>query len=574
MKNDEKELKMKTKILSNDKGVAAFIAMMVMMLMALIGIAAIDNTNDEITIAGNEMNEMASFYAAEAGLEFACTEIQNYYEDSNRAPSTMPAGSEIISDAVTAAYVTSDDGPAVSTKLIVGSLAGLNALVKTFTVSSIGTSLNHGSQMRLEQKFQSALVPLFQFAVFYENDLEISPGPDMTISGRVHTNGDLWLNPQSSLRMDDYVTCAGNIHHGPGGSYASERSGDVFIKDIYGNYQNMKNADGTFLESSDAHWYDSAAARWKGRVQDAAFGQSELNMPIASSDPHNLIERYNGGANPDSYELKANAKIIDGAYMAKVGGVWQNVTSLLPAGTITTQSFYDYREGKTVVSTDVDMGLLKTSAYYPTDGVIYSSDQRGGSYNALRLKNGSDIGTPLSVFSENPMYVQGDYNTINKQPACLAADAVTFLSNNWNDANAATSSSPFSNRIPTPTTCNSSIITGNTVMTNSVDNGGLENLLRYMENWNGVTYTISGSIVNLWHVEQALGAWVYGDPIYEAPNRDYSFDTDLTDPNKLPPETPTIQIFQRTAWVQKDVGYESLTDTLYSDSVYSGPTTP
>jgi len=535
---------------------ATLIALMVMLMMTLIGLAALQITEDEITIAGNELNEMSAFYAAESGLERASASIQEQYSKTNAPPTQLPAGNENISQKTITTYVTNDMGAATQKTLTQGTVAGLKALVKTYQIESIGTSLVDGSQMRLSQNFECALVPIFQFAVFYDNDLEISPGPKMTITGRVHTNGDLWLNPYDDLNITDYVTCAGDIHHGPGGSYASIRKGDIYIKDNTGTYQNMKNANGTFLQSSDANWYESASARWGGRVQDAAFGQEELNMPITSSDPRKIIERYDGGSNPDSYEQKAEAKIIDGAYLVKIGSVWQDVSSLLPSGTITTGGFYDYREKTNVVTTDIDMNLLKTSSYFPSNGVIYSSDQRTGTFNALRLQNASDIGNPLSIFSENPMYVQGDYNTVNKQPAALAGDAITFLSNSWNDANASSSSSPFWNRNPSATTCNASIITGNTEMTSTVDNGGLENLLRYLEDWDyNIKYTINGSIVNLWHSKEAVGAWKVGSPVYTPPVRDYSYDTDLDDPNKLPPETPQIQIFQRTGWRQLDVGY-------------------
>src|SRR5437879_12489246 len=35
---------------------------------------------------------------------------------------------------------------------------------------------------------------MFQFASFYNGDLELVPSPNMVINGRLHTNGDLYLN--------------------------------------------------------------------------------------------------------------------------------------------------------------------------------------------------------------------------------------------------------------------------------------------------------------------------------------------------------------------------------------------
>jgi len=543
------------KVLSKQTGMAAVIALMIMFMLTIIGVIAIKMADDEINIAGNEANEMAAFYASEAGLERASAIIQDQYISTGGPPTNLPSGNETVNNCIIA-YNTTDNGTAQQRILKQGTLAGLHALIKTYTINSIGMSQADKSHVSLLQEFECAMVPLFQFAVFYGNDLEIAPGPDMTLIGRVHSNGNLWLQAGSNLYMDSYVTCSGDLLHGRKGP-GSVSNGNIMIKDTDGNYQNMKNADGSFLESTDADWYDDASNRWGGRVQDVAFGQGELNLPLTNvGDPHKLIEP--GAGNADSYEHKADLKIIDGAAYAVVGGVWTNVTALLPANTLTAGSFYDKHEGTWVNSTDVDMAALAASSYFPSNGVVYASDQRAGTFNAIRLTNGDDIGRPLSVASENPMYVQGDYNSVNKKPASLMADAVTFLSNNWDDLRSHPDTS-LNRRRTTETTCNASIMTGNNNTTSSNYNGGLENLPRFLEKWvdnsgNKVSFNFTGSLVNLWNSLQATAAWSYGQ-YYTAPIRAWAYDTDLDDPSKLPPETPLIRVFQRTRWQQTDVGY-------------------
>ena len=530
-------------------GMAALIALMVMLMLTLVGISALKLSQDEIDITGNEMNEMSSFYAAEAGLERATSSIQNQYMTTNAPPTVMPSGSEMVNN-VQVIYNTVDNGPAVQNDLALGTLAGLHALIKTYSITSTGLSLIDGSQMELKEEFEVASVPLFQFAVFYGNDLEIAPGPDMTLIGRVHSNGNLWLQAGSNLNMESFVTCSGNLLHGRKGP-GSVDNGNVFIKDTDGNYHNMKNPDGSFLESTDANWYDSAMSRWNGRVQDAAFGQKDLNLPLSNAgDPHKLIER--GTGNSDSYEHKASLKIMDGRAYIPVAGIWTDVTASLPAGTITTSTFYDGREGTNVNATDIDMSLLQTTTYFPSNGVIYASDQRAGNFNALRLKNGSDIGRPLSIFSENPMYVQGDFNSVNKQPAALAADAVTFLSNSWDDTK---STLGINDREASQTTCNAAIMTGNVNTTSTDYNGGLENLPRFLEKWTNKKFIFRGSLINLWNSLQATAPWSYGT-YYTAPIRDWSYDIDFDDPSKLPPETPTFRVFQRLGWSQNYTAYK------------------
>src|SRR2546430_7421188 len=89
------------------------------------------------------------------------------------------------------------------------------------------------------------------------------------------------------------------------------------------------------------------------------------------------------------------------------------------------------REQRNMVVTDVNVGLLRSSGAAPANGVLYVA--RTGSPGAsVRLVNGSQLPSQgLTVVSENPMYIQGDYNTVAKVPAAMLADAITVLSNNW-----------------------------------------------------------------------------------------------------------------------------------------------
>ncbi len=543
--------------LRNERGLATFIALILMIMLTLVGLAALKLADDEISIAGNEMNEMTCFYAAEAGLEVASAALQTDYETSITPGQTLPAGVQSLNTDATVAYVTTDNGAATMDKLTYGTMAGLHALVKTYTITSIGTSLTDGSQVTLEQEFECALVPIFQFAVFYANDLWTTPAKDMTVTGRVHVNGNMYLQASQSLNFNGKVTASGDIHHGfPSWSGVGLVGGDVNFKAGDGSLVSM-NQGGSWLDASDSYWYDSASTRWGGNVRDQAFGQEELNVPLttAGGDAHLLIER--GSGNPDSYEHKATFKIIDGIPYTQIGSIWQDVSALLPAGTITSTSFYDDREDVWVNSTDVNMALLQTSSYFPSNGVLYASDQRSG-FNAARLVNGDDVGHPISIFCENPVYVKGDFNTVDKQPAAIVADAVNFLSNDWQDSNSNKSLRTY-RKVYSQTVVNASIISGDCVPTSSSYGGGLANLPRFLEHWNSAKFTLNGSMVNLWRSTQATGKWLYGgwNEYYTAPTRDYRFDTDLEDPAKLPPETPVVRSFGRTGWKQTNVGYAS-----------------
>ncbi len=542
------------KILKSDDGFAAIIALIMVAMLTLLGLAALSTSDDELTIAGNNLQELKAFYAAEAGLEKAAAKLQTEYDSTGVPPVLMPAEEAVVNNCEVS-FTTASDGPAQQRILTNGTLAGLHALVKSFTMTSTATNPAENAKVELSQSFEAALVPIFQFAVFYGNDLEIAPGPDMTLMGRVHSNGNLWVQAGNSLKMDSYVTASGNILHGRKGP-GSVDNGDVLIKDTDGNYVSMQDGGG-WLDADDTYWYDSSVYRWQGRVQDSSHGQGPLNLPLtagAGGDPHKIIER--GSGNPDSYEHKATLKILDQTAYKLVGGVWTDVTADMVAKGILTfnnNQFRDGREGTDVDVTDVDIDKLYDEGYGPANGVIYFSDQDASrDFPAIRLNNAAELGSGLSVISENPLYMNGNFNSINKKPAAVMGDAVTFLSGSWNDAG---SWGAVSGRVASNTTVNVSYLTGNVETTASDYSGGFENLPRFLESWSGRDFNWMGSAVNLWTSVQATSPWSYGSH-YTAPNRNWSYDTDLDDPNKLPPETPTVRVFQRTGWKQEYVGYE------------------
>lgn len=537
------------KYLNNNSGMAALIALIMVGMLTLIGIAAMSTSDDEVSITSNQLQETKAFYAAEAGLERAAAMLHHLSDSLGSSPSYMPSGTDVVNNC-TYKYETVDLGPAEQRVLSNGTLAGLRALVKSYAMESTGYSKVDNSKVVIEQTFERALVPIFQFAVFYNNDLEIAPGADMGIIGRVHTNGNLYLQAASALKMDSYVTAAGNVYHGRKGPGSTD-NGDILIKDGTGTYVNMKEGS-DWLESTDSHWYDSSVARWNGRVQDSTHGQTSLNMPLNNaSDPHAIIERSDGGANPDSYEEEAQLKFIDGQAYQLVGSVWNNVTAdMVSLGIISSvnDKFYDQRESEWVDVTELDMQKLYDEGYAPEDGIVYFSDNTSD-YPALRINNGSEIDTSISIVSENPVYVKGDFNSVNKQPAAIMADAVTFLSGAFDDA--LSTGSKYS-RVAANTTVNASIMTGNVETTSSNYNGGLENLPRFLEDWSGRTFTWKGSMVNMWNSVQANSSW--NGSYYSPPNRDWAYDTDLDNPDMLPPGTPMFRVFQRTGWNEEHIG--------------------
>ena len=210
-----------------------------------------------------------------------------------------------------------------------------------------------------------------------------------------------------------------------------------------------------------------------------------------------------------------------------------------------------------------------------------------GARHVLKLVDGSLGNLPLSpvgtaadpggftVSSENPVYIQGDYNSnkndnfwpngkqtgvpdiIGHASTAVIADAVTMLSNNWNDlASMVSADVTQATTRPAVTTYYRVAIAGGKNKAfpfpnweNSTDygfgtDGGIHNFLRFLEDWQnpGATLNYGGSLVSLYYATYNTGVFkccTYS--VYQPPIRNYIFDADFTLPQGLPPGTPMFK---------------------------------
>jgi len=200
---------------------------------------------------------------------------------------------------------------------------------------------------------------------------------------------------------------------------------------------------------------------------------------------------------------------------------------------------------------------------------------------AVKLVNGSLISLPtciggiscgLSISTENPVYIQGDFNANSagggfadaSVATSVVGDAITILSASWNDVNSFASpfNTPF-NRSGTTTYVRTGVIAGkqvsfqippwdNTAIDGSQDfgtDGGVHNFLRFLEKWNGTLF-YEGSIVSLFYSRQATGLFNSGGNNYSPPTRGYQFDVNFLNPTLLPPRTPMFRDVNTTGFTQ------------------------
>lgn len=436
--------------------------------------------------------------------------------------------------------------------------SGLKGMAATYRLVSNARMLN--SQWNVSagvgQEVQLATVPIFQFAIFYGMDLEINPGPDMNIKGRVHSNQTIYCEPHNTLTFESDLTASGEIiHHKKPGDPSSRPNTGVI----------------NYLAENDA-------------------GTATLNLPIGTNNSpeavHDVIEIPPSGESLTSamgkqrYYNKVDLTVVvtDGSggnpvYTVKSGKLINGAATTIPLNQaddfISTVEFYNKREGKTVKAVQLNVGAFKTWAENNTSlrpvinrdaSSIYIADNRASSVSSSKqpgvvITNGATLPSQgLTVASPNPIYVVGHFNapsshrgttnTTATKPASIIGDAITVLSASWKHDRGDNS---LSDRVASDTTVNAAFLAGIVPTENNKYSGGVENFPRFLENWSGKTFTYNGSMVVLFESEIAKAPWG-GSDVYNAPDRDWTFDTNFQDATKLPPLTPQLAVMIRGKW--------------------------
>lgn len=255
--------------------------------------------------------------------------------------------------------------------------------------------------------------------------------------------------------------------------------------------------------------------------------------------------------------------------------------------TTTTLAYGQYGFFKTLAGTGVvnNSVCAAVPTYANTDNIwpmMLAANTNAARENApmffrrtVKIVNGSDL-TPvgscpsgvscgLAIATENPAYIQGDFNAnlagagwgSAEVATSIAADAVTLLSVQWNDLNSFITPYDTGSRNGNTTWYRTAIVAGATLpfaqpsgtAQDYGTDGGVHNFLRYIEAWGG-TLNYNGSIVDLYTSRQANGTFKCCGVVYSPPTRGYNFDTNFLNPTLLPPRTPLFRDVNTTGWTR------------------------
>lgn len=304
-----KSLFIKNKFSGEERGAALAVAVIILAILAVIAMTALAFSSTEARIASSDLQRTQTFYAASTGLEKMTNDFSNLF-----LRKMNPTDQDLIDIANAHPQEMNDEGFAFQQNLEIdqprltqlqtiqslpsnvyprvniseGPYAGLYANIVPYKMSSTATMENSSVQIKLEREFNNYLVPLFQFGIYSNGDLEFHPGPLMTFNGRVHANKNIYA--MSSTRFLNRVTAAGEFVRDAmrdGGTNAQGGSTDVsFI--VNGISVPSSLGGGSVIKSLDAVGGPNIAGSNpgdRGYFPDSPMGITNPNWESESVKP-------------------------------------------------------------------------------------------------------------------------------------------------------------------------------------------------------------------------------------------------------------------------------------------------
>jgi len=284
--------------------------------------------------------------------------------------------------------------------------------------------------------------------------------------------------------------------------------------------------------------------------------EDSINSASAAGVPDGVLEPKPGGAKDFPEDVNQN-KLPDFFGPANIGlGFWNGAGANVNAGI--TGAAPDNPYLPRIVS------CLSTGRKNWVSGARHAVKLVDAGFGNVPYRQDGTLASPggLTVASENPVYVHGNFNSNAGDPAwaggadiaghaaaSVIADSVTLLSNNWSDLNSFANPTTVGNRNAGTTYYRLAIAGGKNMnfpkpawgLQDYGTDGGAHNFLRYLESWGGQTLNYKGSLVSLYYSTYLTGVFKCCQTVYSPPVRKYSFDADFALPGGLPPGTPLFR---------------------------------
>lgn len=243
---------------TGEKGAALVTALLILLLLMGFLALAVSRINTETIVTDNDLSEAKTFAAAEAALENTTRDFVDVFE-FKLSPNSADV-SNVLKKSVPGFDKYSFTKNIQKTKsgevivLTAGNYGGLHALRDSWEIEVLAEENSSEVKSQIKRRFFSDRIPIFQFGVFYEDDLELNRPPLFTLGGRVHTNGNFFVSAfnGAGIYLDSKVTVVGEIVNDiwktkTGLTGNVDNMGQVFVKDAAGIPRELKTGEASVI---------------------------------------------------------------------------------------------------------------------------------------------------------------------------------------------------------------------------------------------------------------------------------------------------------------------------------------
>ncbi len=290
-------------------GFALVAVLMLMLLLLGMGAAMHSGIMSDTVQTGAHRVATEGFYAAEAGVNRGMGDYRNIFLSQNVptaadfAPHSFNLGPRLVSYSMSPV-----PGYQNGVTIIVPggrTFAGLNATEYRYTTNARSELHTGDTEVQLGTEFNVDYIPLFQFLAFYQGDLEMLPGPNMTLHGPIHTNGNLYLNAGNTIV--DHRLLSGDVPDGD--SNRARRGSARHLPRPEGRSDGAVHRHGAHLEArrreprrAPRHARHAVQRRGHGDADDGAARQLDRCRHRARAS--------GGGAEPGRLHLRRRQELV------------------------------------------------------------------------------------------------------------------------------------------------------------------------------------------------------------------------------------------------------------------------
>lgn len=238
----------------SEKGAALVITILVMLLLIGFVTLVISRVSTETIITSVDSSENQALAATQANLESTSRDFADIFERK-----LVPTAADIttIKSGTISGFgnynfnkeIRQTDA-AQPTMITGGTYSGLYSLRDVWEIDITAKDKATNVETQLRRRLLNDRIPLFQFGIFYEGDLELNRPPLFTFGGRVHTNSNLFISASPVWNGDGIyfrskATVVGEIVNdiwktGTPLTTGHDDQGSVFVADGGGNFQELK----------------------------------------------------------------------------------------------------------------------------------------------------------------------------------------------------------------------------------------------------------------------------------------------------------------------------------------------